>query len=136
MSSLVRSLLTAVLFSFLAGCNVGPGAEAVSAEELASLDQSLATCSARCGTRTTLTCTGNVCSAVDGATGSVTCDGVTTACQTCSFNGVTYGDGQTVSSGVRCSAKVNGYCMGGVFAGDSCVASGECYATCVNGTWQ
>jgi hypothetical protein len=26
--------------------------------------------------------------------------------------------------------------MGGVFAGDSCVASGECYATCVNGTWQ
>lgn len=136
MSSLVRPLLTAVLLSFLAGCNVEPGSEAVSAEELNSLEQSLATCSARCGTRTTLTCTGNVCSAVDGATGSVTCDGVTTACKTCEFDGVTYGDGQSVSYGVRCSAKSNGYCIGGVFAGEACVASGQCYATCVNGTWD
>ncbi len=54
----------------------------------------------------------------------------------CTFNGQTYETGQVVASGVRCSAKYNGYCIGGVFAGSACVASGECYATCDNGNWE
>jgi hypothetical protein len=66
----------------------------------------------------------------------VSCDGAQQLCMTCSFNGNTYTDGQIVSSGVRCSSKLNGYCIGGVFAGEPCVASGQCYAECCNGTWQ
>ncbi len=57
----------------------------------------------------------------------------------CEYNGVYYPDGSVYGSANgtnRCSAKTNGYCTSGPFAGDSCVASGECYATCVNGTWQ
>ena len=57
----------------------------------------------------------------------------------CEYNGTWYPDGSTYgyANGTnRCSAKTNGYCTGGPFAGDACVASGECYATCVNGTWQ
>lgn len=61
------------------------------------------------------------------------------AMATCEYNGTQYPDGYVYGSNGganRCSAKVNGYCTSGPFAGDPCVASGECYATCVNGTWQ
>lgn len=74
----------------------------------------------------------------------VTVDGYASLCgpfklnitKNCTFNGQSYQDGQSVASGVRCSSKYNGYCIGGVFAGKECVASGECYATCSNGTWE
>lgn len=61
------------------------------------------------------------------------------AMATCEYNGTQYPDGYVYgyANGTnRCSAKTNGYCTGGPFAGEPCVASGECYATCVNGTWQ
>ncbi|WP_147445775.1 hypothetical protein [Corallococcus aberystwythensis] len=136
MSSLLRLLLVTFPLSFLWGCNAGPEAEALSGDELNTMDQSLVTCSAQCGTRTTLTCTGNVCSAVDGPTGFVTCDGVTKACKQCEFEGVYYNDGQRVTSDVRCSAKLDGVCIGGPVEGKACVSTGNCYALCVNGTWQ
>ncbi len=61
------------------------------------------------------------------------------AMSTCEYNGVDYPNGYVYgySGGtVRCSAKVNGYCTSGPFAGDPCVASGQCYATCNNGIWE
>ena len=57
----------------------------------------------------------------------------------CEYNGVLYPDGSNYGSANgtnRCSAKTDGYCTGGPFAGEPCVASGQCYATCVDGTWQ
>lgn len=74
----------------------------------------------------------------------VTVDGYASLCgpyqlsitKNCVWNGTQYQDGQSVASGVRCSAKLDGYCIGGVFAGKACVASGECYATCHNGVWE
>lgn len=57
----------------------------------------------------------------------------------CTYAGTLYADGYVYGSHngtVRCSAKLNGYCTSGPFAGNACVASGECYATCVNGVWQ
>jgi hypothetical protein len=74
----------------------------------------------------------------------VTVDGYASLCgsfalnitKNCTFNGVSYQHDQSVASGVRCSAKTNGYCIGGVFAGSACAANGECYATCNNGVWE
>ncbi|MFY2562283.1 hypothetical protein ACN469_32115 [Corallococcus terminator] len=106
-----------------------------------STDSELAACTATavCGSCTTLTCSGtSTCSAQNGPTGFATCDGVTKSCQTCTYRGVTYADGQYYPDDgtTGCSAKVNGRCMGGPFAGKACVASGQCYASCCNGVWR
>nr|BDT37708.1 hypothetical protein MFMH1_73770 [Myxococcus sp. MH1] len=161
------SLVTAALLSmFLGACSPEPqpgegGTEAMASEsalsqdtaeqdtaeqdtaeqDTAEQDPSLVACTATavCGTCTTLNCTGTAtCSAANGPTGFATCDGVTQACRTCSFGGVTYNDGQRVPSSITigCSAKLNGRCLGGPFAGRACVSSGQCGAECCNGTWQ
>ncbi|MCK8498711.1 MULTISPECIES: hypothetical protein [Myxococcus] len=146
------SLVTAALLSvFLGACSPEPQpgegdteamtSESALSQDTAEQDPSLAACTATavCGTCTTLNCTGTAtCSAANGPTGFATCDGVTQACRTCSFGGVTYNDGQRVPSSITigCSAKLNGRCLGGPFAGRACVSSGQCGAECCNGTWQ
>ncbi|WP_338864788.1 hypothetical protein [Myxococcus stipitatus] len=143
-------ITTALLSVFLVACSPEPlpgesGAEPTSTESLLSeateeAAPSLAACTATavCGTCTTLRCDGtSTCSAANGPTGHATCDGVVKACQTCTYEGVTYNDGQysNDSSSIRCSAKSNGYCIGGPVAGMPCVASGQCRVKCCNGTW-
>lgn len=131
----IPSLFAASLLTFLfLGCNGGLEDGDLPPVEEASTAQELVTCSTRCGTYTTLSCSGTTCSAVDGPTGYVTCDGVTRQCQLCTYDGNTYPDG-TVLSG-ECTAKVNGYCIGGPDNGKSCVSTGDCYAKCYNGTWR
>ena len=49
-------------------------------------------------------------------------------------NGYVYGRGRTPPY-VHCSSK-DGFCVAGPLAGLVCVASGDCYATCVDGTWE
>lgn len=57
--------------------------------------------------------------------------------KSCTFNGQSYQDGQSVVSGARCSSsKFDGYCIGGAFAGDACISNGDCYAKCNNGVWN
>lgn len=145
-----HSLFAAFLLVFLgAGCAVQPEGEdllrsegednapSVSAADVAALNG----CSAewKCGSCTTLYCTGqSSCNILSTAPYGVECDGVQKRCQTCSFNGVTYTDGQVVgpASGVHCSSKFDGHCIGGVFAGAPCISSAQCYARCCNGNWS
>ncbi|NVB37816.1 hypothetical protein G6O69_08220 [Pseudenhygromyxa sp. WMMC2535] len=90
-----------------------------------------------------------VCS--DSASGYVQCEGETAvqcssdACEdscptagcdaSCYFNGTEYAHGTMHSLGATCSAKLDGYCIGGAWPGYDCIASGQCYATCDNGEW-
>ena len=133
----VRAMFAAFLLSLLIGaCYSEQGSEENASDPsmlIATTDGCTATIT--CGSCTTLSCSGSTSTSCSTTTISVTCNGVTQSCQTCTFNGQTYTDGQNVSTGVHCSSKVDGVCVGGVFAGKSCVASGECYATCCNGTW-
>ena len=143
--TLTRSMFALLVLVFLgAGCaiqpeskgHLQPGSED---EALTSAEANIGVqyvCTASCGSCTTLSCDyQSSCLRQDGSNGYVECDGVRQSCQTCTFNGQTYTDGQFVT-GARCSSKLNGYCIGGIFAGKSCVASGDCYAECCNGTWQ
>lgn len=153
MSRTGRTLFTAALLSaLLAACGSEPGSTESSiptvessqlheSSEGLSTDSELAACTATaiCGSCTTLRCSGtSTCSALNGATGFVTCDGVTKSCQTCTYGGVTFGDGAYYPNdgSTICSAKDDGYCLGGPFSGRSCVSSGECYAECCNGVWR
>ncbi len=51
----------------------------------------------------------------------------------CFYGGKMYSDCQTIPIG-SCTSKCNGYCSSGPLAGTPCVANGECYAKCSNGT--
>ena len=133
----VRVMFASSLLSLLIGaCYSEPGSEQ-NASGTSMLISTTDGCTATitCGSCTTLSCSGSTSVSCSTTTTSVTCNGVIQSCQTCTFNGQTFTDGQVVSTGVRCSSKVDGVCVGGVFAGRSCVASGECYATCCNGIW-
>jgi hypothetical protein len=131
----IRALFAASLFALIGvGCNVGPDPMDGDSVEVASSEQALVTCSTRCGSATTLSCSGATCSAVDGPTGYVTCDGVTRNCKQCTFAGISYPDG--VYLGGICTSKYDGVCEGpGPKAGNACVSSGQCYALCRNGVW-
>lgn len=149
---MLRAVFMVVLSSLcLTACSPDPTEEnPTSHEESALGDQvqgaessgdSLAACTATaiCGSCTTLRCSGtSICSALNGPTGFVTCDGVTKSCQTCTYGGVTFSDGAYYPNdgSTICSAKDDGYCLGGPFSGRSCVSSGECYAECCNGVWR
>jgi hypothetical protein len=50
---------------------------------------------------------------------------------TCEWEGETFTEGQGFLG--HCTAKRDGYCIPG---GNACVASGECYVTCMNGSWE
>ncbi|NTX11617.1 hypothetical protein HUA74_09460 [Myxococcus sp. CA051A] len=152
MSRTGRTLFSAALLSALfAACSPDPTEGTPVSNEEVTLDEqtqglesnggTLAACTATaiCGTCTTLTCSGtSTCSALNGTTGFVTCDGVTKSCRTCTYGGMTFNDGEgyPIDGSTSCSAKDDGYCLGGPFSGRSCVGSGECYARCCNGEWQ
>jgi hypothetical protein len=146
------SLATAALFSvLLVACSPEPQpgegdaetmtSESAVSEEAGAQDPSLAACTATavCGSCTTLTCSGtSTCSALNGPLGHATCDGVRNACRTCTYQRESYADGSIPadSADTYCSAKVDGYCIGGPWAGRPCVATGQCLVRCCNGTWR
>lgn len=137
----IRSLFAASLFALLGmSCNVGPddSTEGDSASvEVASSEQALVTCSTRCGSATTLSCSGTTCSAVDGPTGYVTCDGVTQNCRQCTYAGVSYPDGYSLLSGYCTSKFEDGVCSGpGPKVGYSCISTSQCSSRCKNGVWN
>ncbi|MFL5350986.1 MAG: hypothetical protein ACJ8AT_39965 [Hyalangium sp.] len=149
MSNLGRVLPAAlVLTTLMIGCNVDPaGEETMSAptEESGVTQQSVCTANATCSDGRQLSCQGNTtCISVDGSSGYVKCDGNGIYCAPqpsgCVWHNAYYPNGYVIGGGpgqgVYCSAKTNGYCIGGVYAGTSCVGSGDCYATCVNGSWE
>jgi len=102
-----------------------------------------------CGDGTLVRCSGsnNQCFSGPGSS-TITCNGIATSCsivtppaRECQFRGIWFQSGfvyghSNGSTTVFCSSKVNGMCTAGPFGGSSCVASGDCYATCVDGTWQ
>lgn len=144
----VAALVAASLLCFagFVGCATEPEPEEDMLSDLGEVEQELAgdcTVSLECSTGVTVSCSGTSYQCSVGTSG-VTCNGSLVACPStpgapCYFKGKWYQDGYVfgaAGTGIRCSSKVNGYCTAGPFAGNVCVANGECYATCVDGTWE
>ena len=55
--------------------------------------------------------------------------------ESCYYNGTSYAHCQSSSLGAHCSSKFDGVCVGGAAAGSACVATGECFSICDDGTW-
>ena len=138
---------SALFAAGLSGCGPYLSPEQSGADDLSASTQELpGDCfvSLVCADESTVSCNGTNSQCSVGSS-SVTCNGVVHSCppapgNPCYFNGVLYQDGYVYGHGhtppyVSCSSKVNGVCRNGPLDGISCVASGDCYATCVNGDW-